>query len=183
VYEAVDDARIDCWDREAAPLILTESRSLAGVLTSIAAEYLCPIAATNGQVGGFLHTDVIPALVEKHVVLYFGDADLSGDQIEGNTRREIEAETGPLNWFRMAITAAQVEVLRDRGVAPIVKHDRRYNDSRRHEAYETEALGQGVIQTILRDVLDRALPEPLEAVRVREQAEQDEVREQLGVQE
>src|SRR3712207_4508698 len=32
---------------EAPPLILCESRSLAGVLSPIAAEYLCPIATTN----------------------------------------------------------------------------------------------------------------------------------------
>jgi hypothetical protein len=38
---------IDPWRR--APLILTESRSLAGVLRSIASDYRCRIASTNGQ--------------------------------------------------------------------------------------------------------------------------------------
>src|SRR5262245_10429003 len=32
-----------------------------------------PIIATGGQVGGVLHTDVIPALAEDRQVLYLGD--------------------------------------------------------------------------------------------------------------
>ena len=35
-------------------------------------------------------------------------------------------------------------------------------------AYEVEALGQGVVTAIVRDVLDQLLPEPLERVQVRE---------------
>src|SRR5215203_5991929 len=51
VYQYVENtlpsARIDLWGGEPAPLILCESRSLAGVLRGAAATYLCPIAATN----------------------------------------------------------------------------------------------------------------------------------------
>ena len=58
VYRYIEDrlplARIDLWQGEPPPLILCESRSLAGVLRDIAGTYLCPIAATNGQAGGFL---------------------------------------------------------------------------------------------------------------------------------
>jgi hypothetical protein len=50
---------IDPWHGR-PPLILTESRSLGGVLSRIALDYECDIAATNGQVGGFLHTEVAP---------------------------------------------------------------------------------------------------------------------------
>jgi hypothetical protein len=31
-------------------------------------------------------------------VLYLGDYDLAGNQIEANTRRILEREVGPLNW-------------------------------------------------------------------------------------
>jgi len=72
VARTVQQARIDCWGDEAPPFIICESRSLAGVLRNIASTYLCPIAATNGQVGGFLHTDVAPLLQEKQRVLYWG---------------------------------------------------------------------------------------------------------------
>ena len=42
--------------------MLVESRSLGRVLRAMTSEYLCSIAATNGQVGGFLHTEVAPIL-------------------------------------------------------------------------------------------------------------------------
>jgi hypothetical protein len=35
---------------------------LGGVLRAMTGKYLCSIAATNGQVGGFLHTEVAPIL-------------------------------------------------------------------------------------------------------------------------
>jgi hypothetical protein len=53
--------RLDPW-AGAAPLILTESRSLAGVLRELIREYATLIAPTNGQAAGFLHTEVAPRL-------------------------------------------------------------------------------------------------------------------------
>jgi hypothetical protein len=44
-------ARIDPW-RGDAPLIITESRSLAGVLRELCRDYAARITATNGQCGG-----------------------------------------------------------------------------------------------------------------------------------
>ncbi len=49
LLEEISLARIDVWDGEKPPLILCESRSLAGALRDITAEYLTPIASTNGQ--------------------------------------------------------------------------------------------------------------------------------------
>ena len=65
---------LDPW-RGDAPMILTESRSLAGVLRHVAREYRGRIASTNGQVGGFLHTDIAPMLEQGARVLYLGDYD------------------------------------------------------------------------------------------------------------
>jgi hypothetical protein len=164
VAAEVRGARIDCWAGQAPPLILTESRSLAGVLRSLAAEYLCPIAATNGQVGGFLHTDIGPALKPGQLVLYLGDLDPAGEQIEANTRAVLD-RYAPLAWGRLALTPAQVDAY---SITPIDKTDHRFRPARPYQAYETEALQQGVIVQLVRDHLDALLPEPLADVQVRE---------------
>jgi len=159
---------LDSW-HGAAPLVLTESRSLAGVLRGIVSDYGGLIAATNGQVGGFLHTEIAPRLQDGGIVVYLGDLDLAGDQIETNTRRVLEQELGGrLQWERLALTQEQV---RERDLPIIVKNDRRYKDGRPHEAVETEALSQAVLVNILRRRLDALLPEPLS--RVRERAERE----------
>jgi hypothetical protein len=174
-------ARIDLWDGAPPPLILCESRSLAGVLRDIAATYLCPIAATNGQTGGFLRTRVGPAIekacsgVLPQPVLYFGDLDHSGGHIEDNTREVLE-EYGELDWTRLAITDVQV---REYDLTALDKPDHRYKPVRTFPAVETEALSQRVIQRILTEHLDAMLPEPLADVLERERAERVQVREVL----
>ena len=148
------------------PLILTESRSLAGVLRAVASEYRVRIASTNGQVGGFLHTDVAPLLQAADTVGYLGDYDLAGGQIEANTRRVLERKIdGELNWTRIALTAQQVEQY---DLPSIAKRDKRYEDGHPHEAVETEAIGQGLLIEILQAWLERQLPEPLSRVQERE---------------
>jgi hypothetical protein len=171
--------RLNCWGNSPPPMILTESRSLAGVLRRIAAEYLCPIAATNGQTRGFLHTVIAPALVPGQEVLYLGDLDDAGGHIEENTRRVLEDLVGPLKWTRLALTIEQVREYR---VPKKMKLDRRYKDGgKRAAAYETEALSQVVIQDLLREALEERLPEPLEVVRAREERQQNQIRRMLTV--
>jgi hypothetical protein len=87
-----------------------ESRSLGRVLRAMTSEYLCSIAATNGQVGGFLHSEVAPILQRNdRVVLYLGDFDLQGHQIEANTRRVLEHKARRrIDWNRIAITEEQI---------------------------------------------------------------------------
>jgi hypothetical protein len=165
--------RIDPWKGE-APLILTESRSLAGVLRSLCGEYCVRIAATNGQCGGFLRTDIAPILSEGDTVLYLGDYDLAGNQIEDNTRHVLEQSRGWLQWERLALTEEQA-----RDLPRIVKRDRRYSDERPHEAVETEALSQTIIVQIVRRRLDELLPEPLDRVHEREERERAAIRRRL----
>ena len=98
--------RLDRWD-DAAPLILTESRSLAGVLRELIRDYGALIAPTNGQTAGFLHNDVAPKLNDGMRVLYLGDYDLAGNDIENNTRSVLERYCS-LDWERQALTADQV---------------------------------------------------------------------------
>lgn len=157
--------KLDPW-RGKAPLVLTESRSLAGVLRTVVRDYACRISATNGQCGGFLRTDVGPALQAAGRVLYLGDLDLAGGQIETNTRSVLEREAGgALRWERLALTEQQVAQY---SLPTIVKRDRRYKDERPHEAVETEALSQTVLVDILRRRLNVLLPEPLARVQERE---------------
>ncbi len=182
VYGYVEDilraARIDLWNGEPPPLILCESRSLAGVLRDIAATYLCPIAATNGQAGGFLHTMVGPTL-EQHDgirrVFYLGDLDLSGGHIEENTCRVL-SDYAALEWERLAITDVQV---REHGLVPVPKKDKRYQPARTFPAVETEALRQLEIQRILTERLDAELPESLSVVFRREEQQRVLVRERI----
>ena len=51
----VENACLDPWAPGHAPLILCESRSLAGALTNLAGRYSCPIASTNRSGTRFSH--------------------------------------------------------------------------------------------------------------------------------
>jgi hypothetical protein len=162
---------LDPW-RGRAPMNLTESRSLAGVLRDIVAEYRARISSTNGQCGGHLRTRVAPELRPGDRVLYLGDFDLSGGQIEDNTRRVEREVGGSLQWERLALTREQVEQY---GLPVIIKRDRRFKDGRPHEAVETEAISQRVLIDILRARLDALLPEPLARVQERERRQQRQI--------
>jgi hypothetical protein len=172
VLTALRNINLDPW-RGKMPLVLTESRSLGGVLRPIANRYSVKIASTNGQVGGFLHTQIAPLLqdADSPQVLYLGDYDLAGNQIESNTRRVLEQEVGPFldRWKRIALTAEQVGQY---SLPTILKHDRRYKDGRPHEAVETEALNQRLIIELLEGELIARLPESLEHVLEREKRQQ-----------
>jgi hypothetical protein len=168
--------KLNPWHGD-VPLILTESRSLAGCLRPVAGEYGIRIAATNGQVGGFLHTDVARALEPWSCVLYLGDLDLCGGDIENNTRRVLEQEVGELEWERLALTEEQVERY---NLPKITKNDRRFkNGGGVHEAVETEALSQRIIIEIVRSRLNVLLPEPLVNVQERAEREREDVRRKL----
>ena len=91
-----------------APLIICESRSLAGVLAGIAGQYAVPITSTNGQSKGHIMNRVLPVYRAASRVLNFGDADLSGGHIEDNTRRVLEQHSAQaLPWERLAITPSR----------------------------------------------------------------------------
>jgi hypothetical protein len=163
--------KLDPWHGE-APLILTESRSLAGVLRPVANKYRVRIASTNGQVGGFLHTDIAPLLWRDARVGYLGDFDLSGGHIEDNTQRVLEQKVGKLDWKRVALTKTQVEFHK---LPVIQKPDRRFKPTRWHDAVETEAISQRVLIEILSAWLEQLLPEPLARVQEREEDERKRI--------
>jgi hypothetical protein len=164
LHDSLDSLRLDCWDGAPPPLILCESRTFGGVLArTLAPAYLCPIAATNGQVGGFLRTNIAPLLrANDRPVLYIGDDDVRGYKIEENTRRVLFDAAGPRSWTRVALTAQQVI---DHRLTPISKHDRVLGT---FPAVEVEALGQSVVTGMVRAALDALLPQPLTDVHARE---------------
>ncbi len=161
-------------------MILCESRSLAGVLDRIAAGFACPLASTNGFCKGFLSSTGLPALRVDQRVLYLGDLDYSGGQIEEHTK-SVLAERIPLsragarvlllrNWERLMLTDEQVE--RER-LPVISKYDRRTKSY--HDAVETEALGQKFIVDAVRTRLDELMPEPIADVLERQERQRAEV--------
>lgn len=174
VTQSVGRARIDCWGGADPPLLICEGRGFAGVLRrTLAAEYLCPVTATGGQVGGFLRTNIAPILRgSDRRVLYVGDLDLSGRQIEENTHGVLVQATGERDWRRIALTQEQAD---EHGLTAIEKVDRRYRPPRVHKAIEVEELPQGVRMALVREALDALLPEPLDLVLVRERAQRERV--------
>jgi hypothetical protein len=166
-------ARINVWGDELPPLVLCESRSLTGVLEVLLSQYLTPVGATGGQVGGFLRTNVAPILRNDRRVLYLGDWDWQGGQIEHNTRTVLEEITGrtfvdDMSWRRLALTEAQVDAY---DLERKNKVDNRYNDKTPREAVESESLQQHMLVGIVRAELDALLPEPLDAVLVQEEGQ------------
>lgn len=108
----IDTTFLDLWDGDDPPLVLTESRSLSGTLQATAREYRILLSSVNGQ-SWHLHNEVAPALHDGQLVLYLGDADLSGHGIEGNTRQVLEGYHD-LRWERLAITRTQLDQVRTR---------------------------------------------------------------------
>src|SRR5262249_6432511 len=183
VAESVKLARIDCWGGELPPLIICEARATRGVLERLAAEYLCPITATGGQSAGHIVNEIVPLLKgNKRKVLYLGDCEERGpgDQIEANTRRYIEKHARrtftPDTWIKVALTPEQVARSPRLRRLAIDKVDNRCKPPRLYKAVECEAVGQAVLERMLRRTLDALLAEPLERVRVREERQRAKVR-------
>jgi len=163
VIASVRYASLDPW-AGLPPIIICESRSLRQALTDVAREFSVPITSSNGQCLAHLQVKVGPAMQRGQQVLYFGDLDRSGGDIENNSRTVLEEILrGPLLWERLALTQAQAAAY---DLVAMSRYDER--DKKYHDAIETEGLGQGVIVQILRDRLLELLPEPLAAIHKRE---------------
>ncbi len=176
VSDSVDSARIDLWDGEPPPLIICESRTFGGVLArGLAPKYLCPVTATNGQVGGFLHTDVVPVLEDnERTVLYIGDLDVRGSMIEANTQHVL-VHAGERPWVRVALTQEQAD---EHELPAIEKYDKVLRAA--YPAIEVESLGQSTVTGIIEDALEELLPEAFDIVDERLHSQRDAVREVLG---
>jgi hypothetical protein len=179
LVDRLEEASVNPWGEQSPPLMLCETGAMAGVLRPVVAEYCCPITATKGQVGGFLRTEVAPLLAEtRSSVFYVGDLDKPGGDIEANTRRVLERDLETvLDWERIAITPKQVEELK---IPPRMKVDKRTRAKTERPCWEAEALGQGRLVALVRETLDRRLPEPLPDVLERERAQREAIRDYLA---
>ena len=185
--EQVEHARIDCWGGDPPPLVICEARATAGVLERICGECLAPITATGGQKIGHIVNEIVPLLKgNNRKVGYIGDCEVGGpaDQIEANTRSVIEKYSGRVftseTWQRIALTRAQVNRSPRLRNLVIEKIDHRYKPPRPYQAIECEAVGQVVLERMLRAWLDALLPEPLADVLVREEQQRTKIRRALA---
>jgi hypothetical protein len=83
-------------------------------------------------------------------------------------------------WIKVALTPEQVARSPRLRRLAIDKLDHRYRPPRHYRAIECEAVGQAVLERMLRKVLDGLLPKPLERVRVREQRQRKRLAALLG---
>jgi hypothetical protein len=162
--EDVEYQRLNPWGNDKLPpLVACESAATAGVLKKAVQPYRCPIMGTSGQTAGFLHTQVVPLMTPWRDVIYVGDLNRVGLDIEANTRRIIGGD-----WHRLGITEEQAEEAEIEGVWKIDGRDKVGGWS-----WEAESLGQSRLTKILTDKLDSMLPEPLKAVQAREKEQQE----------
>jgi hypothetical protein len=175
LLEALRTGKLDPWDGR-PPLILCETRAVAGALEPVVYTYRAGVTGIGGQVRGHLMTSVVLDLVAGQLVGYLGDLDHAGNQIEDHARRVIEAHGPGVEWVRLGLNQAHADRLVAEGIEPIAKRDRRYRDGRPHLATELEAYGQRRVVGLVRDWLDERLPVPLEEITGREQAERDMLR-------
>ena len=137
-------------------MILTESRSLAGVLRDIASEYQCSVSLqpTDRLVDFFALT--LPRNSGRtHVCFISVIKTCAAVKFNKNTQSVLEREVGPLKWERLALTETQVK---DYKLPIIMKLDKRFKPARLAPAVETEAISQRVLTEILRDRLEELLP-------------------------
>lgn len=175
MLDRLDEATINPWPGP-PPLILCEDRGTAEVLERVAAAYACPIAGTKGNANGFLRAlagDLLDGEDRRRDVIYLGDLDRCGEDIERNSRRVISCSGIPWmgEWRRLALTEQQVS---DYGITPMERTDGRDGEVR--GACELQALGQAELARLLRAELDGLLPEPLASVHEREREQRDTVR-------
>ena len=174
--------RADLW-RDAALRceVWVESRSIASVLIDDCEE----LAVALFPCGGFSSLSFVHSAAEEHnesgdgrplVVLYVGDYDPAGVLIDQSLEREMRRHLDPkiaLIFVRVGINPDQIEQY-DLPTKPRKESDRRSL----HVAatVEAEAMPARILRGILRERIERMLPEgALTAAKVAEQSEREHI--------
>lgn len=174
--------RADLW-RDAALRceVWVESRSIASVLIDDCDE----LAVALFPCGGFSSLSFVHSAAEEHnesgddrplVVLYVGDYDPAGVLIDQSLEREMRRHLDPriaLIFARVGINPEQIQQY-DLPTKPRKAGDRRSL----HVAatVEAEAMPARILRGILRERIERMLPEgALAAAKVAEQSERDHI--------
>jgi hypothetical protein len=183
--DAISSAKIDPWkDADRPPVVICESRSLAGVLGQMCYRYGVTYASTNGQSSGFVRTRLAPTIKSLGnggvLILYCGDLDKGGAHIEANTRKILEEDCAcDLEWERLMLTDEQVSTY---DLPFILKTDKRFSHSGEHLAWECEALSQKLIVDLLEERLNTLLhPATIEQIEKQEIKERAAVMKKLKV--
>jgi hypothetical protein len=160
--EAVEMARLDPW-RGHTPLLIVESESLAGLCEDLAHEYRIVLVPVRGQSSASLLVNDVTPYVERgsRHVLYVGDHDRSGYDIEASAQARLESfARQALAWMRVALTADQVAAYD----LPLVERvDRRDHQTRL--VAECEAMPQATLVALVRQAVGGLLPVSLDRVR------------------
>jgi hypothetical protein len=173
-------ASIDPWQHGTVrPFVICESRSLSGVLSATCSQYGVNITATSGQCAGFLRTKLAKVLNaqpqgQRLSILYCGDLDPQGTDIEYNTRGVLRdcvthqesfqytRPSGAFDWERLMLTEEQVA---EYNLPSVSKSDKRKNHGAPYEAWECESLSQKLIVTLVENRLKgMLLPTTLESI-------------------
>ncbi len=172
----LDRARLDPWDGN-PPVVVVESRSFASLVSDITYTYRVASVPLGGQSsGGFLANEVAGYLGPKTPVLYLGDWDKAGGDIEDSARTRLWRFApewgGP--WERLAVTDDQAHELSDLW---ITKRDGR--NGQLYDTLEAEALGPVRLRQILDDILAAMLQAPLQQIVAEEKQQRERIRRRL----
>jgi hypothetical protein len=165
---------LDRWDSH-SPLVIVESESLAGLYQPLVESNRAVLIPIRGQASSAqLFNDVLPYVQAGcDTVLYVGDYDKAGLDIENSARDRLERFCGhALKWKRVALTEEQVYD-RERPLPLVDRYDRR--DRQTRQVCEAEAMPQAELTRLLTEALDELRPAPLDEVHEREEAERTEI--------
>lgn len=162
--------RRDLWASQDTLLeVWCESESIAGVLVDVTAKWDVPLLPCHGYSSetfawgaaeNWLGDDRDP------VVLYVGDLDRHGKQIEADLRRKLEGFYGSeVDWTRVGITEEQIEANNLGELATTKGH------------WEAEAVPPDIMRTDLEFEIESYVPAAaLQAHQVAEKSERDLMR-------
>jgi hypothetical protein len=149
---------LDPWDDD-PPVLAVESRSLQSFFSVLARTYRIAVVPLGGQSSrSYLANDVPLRLGKQTLVLYVGDYDKAGGDIENSACDRLRELAPHWNgeWDRVAVTNAQFQVgVRD-GLT-VIKTDDRFSPPRSFETLEAEGVEQSVLEDSVRNELARLL--------------------------
>jgi hypothetical protein len=156
----LDVIELDPWDGN-PPVLAVESRSLRAFFGPLAEEFRIDIVTLGGQASrGYLANDASVHLRKKTPVLYVGDYDKAGGDIERSAedRLRVLAPRWAGEWDRVAVTDAQFQEYGINQGLAITKTDGRFTRSSGvFQTLEAEGVEQGVLEASVRDDLDARL--------------------------
>lgn len=164
-YDSVEDAllatailyRRNLWvDSPFRVEVWAESDSIASTIYPVTEEWDVPLMVTRGQSSetfAYSAADAWQATTQAPVVLYIGDHDPAGLDIEEALRGKLEGfHGGPVDWERIGVTWDQAIELDLPGTAPKLKGRKRPYPFDR--AVEAEALPPRTLTTLLDQAIE-----------------------------